>query len=57
MEQRNGRVDRHGQKADKVLVHHFVCQSWKSEPGQTMTNRERGLPVAVTFLEPEKMSK
>jgi Helicase conserved C-terminal domain len=24
MEQRNGRVDRHGQKADEVLIHHFV---------------------------------
>jgi hypothetical protein len=24
MEQRNGRVDRHGQKADKVQIHHFV---------------------------------
>ena len=24
MEQRNGRVDRHGQKADAVLIHHFV---------------------------------
>ena len=24
MEQRNGRVDRHGQKADKVYIHHFV---------------------------------
>ena len=43
MEQRNGRVDRHDQKADKVLVHHFVGQSWKPEPGQTMTIRERGL--------------
>jgi SNF2 family DNA or RNA helicase len=24
MEQRNGRVDRHGQKADEVQIHHFV---------------------------------
>lgn len=24
MEQRNGRVDRHGQKADEVYIHHFV---------------------------------
>jgi len=28
MEQRNGRVDRHGQKADKVLVYHFVGQGY-----------------------------
>jgi hypothetical protein len=24
MEQRNGRVDRHGQKAPEVQIHHFV---------------------------------
>jgi hypothetical protein len=28
MEQRNGRIDRHGQKASKVLVHHFVGEGW-----------------------------
>lgn len=28
MEQRNGRVDRHGQKADKVLVYHFVGKGY-----------------------------
>lgn len=28
MEQRNGRVDRHGQKADEVLIHHFVGQGF-----------------------------
>lgn len=43
MEQRNGRVDRHGQKADQVLVHHFVGKGWKPEPGQSMTLRERGV--------------
>lgn len=28
MEQRNGRVDRHGQKADEVHIHHFVGQGF-----------------------------
>jgi superfamily II DNA or RNA helicase len=28
MEQRNGRVDRHGQKAEEVLIHHFVGQGF-----------------------------
>ncbi len=30
MEQRNGRVDRHGQKADEVLVYHFVGKGYDS---------------------------
>ena len=29
MEQRNGRIDRHGQKAKEVLVYHFVGQGYK----------------------------
>lgn len=28
MEQRNGRVDRHGQRADHVAIHHFVGKGW-----------------------------
>lgn len=28
MEQRNGRVDRHGQRADEVSIHHFVGQGF-----------------------------
>ena len=28
MEQRNGRIDRHGQKANEVQIHHFVGQGF-----------------------------
>jgi superfamily II DNA or RNA helicase len=31
MEQRNGRVDRHGQAAPQVLLHHFVSRGWEDE--------------------------
>lgn len=33
MEQRNGRVDRHGQKADKVQVYHFVGNGYAQSSG------------------------
>jgi superfamily II DNA or RNA helicase len=29
LEQRNGRIDRHGQPAPEVLVHHFVGSGWR----------------------------
>ncbi len=31
LEQRNGRVDRHGQRAPRVLVHHFVAEGYREE--------------------------
>lgn len=31
LEQRNGRVDRHGQTAPEVLVHHLVSAGWRTE--------------------------
>ena len=36
MEQRNGRMDRHGQKADKVLVYHFVGKGYKDRANQQL---------------------
>lgn len=34
LEQRNGRVDRHGQRADEVSIYHFVCAGFeKLAPG------------------------
>jgi SNF2 family DNA or RNA helicase len=29
LEQRNGRLDRHGQRADKVVIYHFVSQGYQ----------------------------
>ena len=40
MEQRNGRVDRHGQKADEVLVYHFVGKGYRERAA-----RQFGGPV------------
>jgi superfamily II DNA or RNA helicase len=31
LEQRNGRLDRHGQKAPEVLVHHFVAEGYDKQ--------------------------
>jgi hypothetical protein len=33
MEQRNGRVDRHGQRADQVHIYHFVGQGFAAQKG------------------------
>jgi superfamily II DNA/RNA helicase len=36
LEQRNGRIDRHGQPAPEVLIHHFVGEGWEQAPAGSL---------------------
>jgi len=50
MEQRNGRVDRHGQKADKVQVFHFVGKGYKERANQQFNGTVSDLEADLEFL-------
>jgi len=50
MEQRNGRVDRHGQKADKVQVYHFVGAGYKSRANQQFSGHASDMDADLEFL-------
>src|SRR5262249_35473863 len=50
MEQRNGRVDRHGQKADKVLVFHFVGKGYKDRASRNFNGTISDMEADLEFL-------
>jgi SNF2 family DNA or RNA helicase len=50
MEQRNGRIDRHGQKAKEVLVYHFVGQGYKDREKQDLAVPVGELEGDLEFL-------
>lgn len=50
MEQRNGRVDRHGQKADQVLVYHFVGQGYKERANRDFNGTVSDMEADLEFL-------
>ena len=50
MEQRNGRVDRHGQKADKVQVFHFVGKGYKERANSQFNGTVSDMEADLEFL-------
>lgn len=50
MEQRNGRVDRHGQKADEVSVYHFVGEGYKERAKKQFTGKASDMEADLEFL-------
>ena len=50
MEQRNGRVDRHGQKAVEVLVYHFVGKGYRERAGRQFSGQVSDMDADLEFL-------
>jgi len=50
MEQRNGRVDRHGQKASEVLVYHFVGKGYKERAARQFGGTVSDMEADLEFL-------
>lgn len=50
MEQRNGRIDRHGQKSQSVDVFHFVTQGYKARQGRAFDVAASDLEADLEFL-------
>ena len=50
MEQRNGRIDRHGQKADEVMIHHFVAKGYQDREKNLATTPVGDLEADLEFL-------
>ena len=50
MEQRNGRIDRHGQMAAQVNVYHFVAQGYKDRERRNFSESVSDLEADLEFL-------
>lgn len=50
MEQRNGRIDRHGQRANQVNVYHFVAKGYKDRENNDFSGDVADLAADLEFL-------
>ena len=50
MEQRNGRIDRHGQRAAQVLIHHFVGAGFRTDAKNAIEREPGDLEGDLEFL-------
>lgn len=50
LEQRNGRIDRHGQRAKRVLVHHFVGKGYNDREARLVETAAGDLEADLEFL-------
>jgi hypothetical protein len=50
MEQRNGRIDRHGQRASQVNVYHFVGAGYKDRENRNFTGSVNEMEADLEFL-------
>ena len=50
LEQRNGRIDRHGQKSKKVLIHHFVGKGYNDRERRSVETAVGDLDADLEFL-------
>jgi hypothetical protein len=51
LEQRNGRIDRHGQRSPEVLVHHFVSKGYKQATPGSLEGDLEFLYIAARKIE------
>jgi len=50
LEQRNGRIDRHGQRAKRVLIHHFVGKGYNDRKSRMLQTAVGDLEADLEFL-------
>ena len=51
LEQRNGRIDRHGQRAEQVNISHFVSSTYRTQIGSNISKLDADLEFLMTAVD------